>query len=526
MFSIAMTKSVSKSLGTLSVLAVLGALGVVFVLRQNSGTFAESWEGGRRRITVGPKDSLQSAINAAQYGDTIIVEAGVTYTGSFVLPLKSGTGEIVIQSSRLSELPEGVRVNPSQSALFAKLQTPNAEPVVRTDPGAHHYRFLGIEFSTTTPSVKVYDLVRFGEGRHEQKTLQAAPHHLIIDRCYIHGFETQDLQRGLSLNSAESTVSNSYISDIHGIGYDTQAIAGWNGPGPFHIINNHLEGAGENVLFGGADPGIPNLVPSDIEIRRNYVFKPLSWKVGHPTYAGKHWTIKNSLELKNARNVIIDGNVFENCWTDGQTGISILFTVRNQEGTAPWSILENVTFSNNVVKGAEGALNLLGSDNERPSQRSRGLVIANNLFTDIRGPFLTLNGYNNVSLLHNTHFQTGNIIILYGTPVLQFVYRDNLTIRGPKGYGVFGDSLGEGVVALRKFAPDFVFENNVLALADGSLYPKDNYFPASIENVGFVNLGKGDYRLAPASAYRKASSEGQPVGCDWDKLNFSAKTRE
>ena len=42
-------------------------------------------------------------------------------------------------------------------------------------------------------------------------------------------------------------------------------------------------------------------MPSDIEIRRNYVFKPLSWKVGDPTYAGKHWTVKNLLELKNAK---------------------------------------------------------------------------------------------------------------------------------------------------------------------------------------------------------------------------------
>jgi hypothetical protein len=525
--SIAMIKSVSKPFLVLSVLVIGGTLAIVLALRQPTGRFSESWEGGRRTITVGRRDSLQSAINAAQYGDTIILEAGATYTGSFVLPLKSGTGEIVIQSSRVSELPEGARVNPSQSALFARIQSATpTEPVVKTVAGAHHYRFAGIEFSTSTASVVVYDLIRFGESRHTQTTLSSVPHHLVIDRCYIHGFDTQDVQRGVSLNSAESTVSNSYISKIHGVGYDTQAIAGWNGPGPYHIINNYLEGAGENIMFGGADPGIANLVPSDIEIRRNYVFKPKSWKVGDPSYAGTHWTVKNLLELKNARNVIIDGNVFENCWTDGQTGIPILFTVRNQEGTAPWSILEDIKFTNNVVKGADGALNLLGSDNEKPSQRSSGLLIGNNLFTDIKGPFLTLNGYNNVSLLHNTHFQTGNIMVLYGTPVQQLVYRDNLTIRGASGYGVFGDSLGEGVVALGKFAPDVVFKNNVLALAQGSLYPKDNYFPASIERVGFSNFNSGDYRLTRASAYNKASSDGQPVGCDWAKLNFGAKTSE
>ena len=39
------------------------------------------------------------------------------------------------------------------------------------------------------------------------------------------------------------------------------------GTGPYNIINNHLEGASENVMFGGADPDISNLVPADIEAR-------------------------------------------------------------------------------------------------------------------------------------------------------------------------------------------------------------------------------------------------------------------
>jgi hypothetical protein len=508
----------SKPLVLLGILAVVG-VGVVFAIRLRTGTFTESFQNGKRILNVGPNDSLQAAINAANYGDTIVVQAGATLTGNITLPQKSGTGEIVIQSSRISELPEGVRVSPSQAALFPRLQTTNAEPVITTAPGAHHYRFQGIEFSPASASTTAYDLIRLGGGRKDQKTLDTVPHHLVIDRCYIHGHDTQDVQRGVNLNSAETTISNSYISDIHMVGIEAQGIAGWNGPGPFHIINNYLEGASQNIMFGGADPASEAFIPSDIEIRGNYMFKPLSWKVGHPTYAGKHWTVKNILELKNAKNVVIDGNIFENCWTDGQTGIPILFTVRNQEGSAPYSIVQNITFTNNIVRNAEGGINFLGSDNEKPSARSSGAVISNNLFVDIRGPFLTMNGFNNVSLTHNTHFQTSNIMILYGTPAEQFVYSDNLTIRGSKGYGIFGDATGEGTVALRKFAPNFVFKNNVLIGADASQYPKENQYPASIDRVGFVNFEKGDYRLSPASPYKG-------VGANWDKLNFKAKTPE
>src|SRR6185295_9996911 len=158
-------------------------------------------------IIVPVGGNVQSAIDSAQYGDTIILEAGAVYTASVTLPLKSGTGEIVIQSSRLSELPEGVRVNPSQSALFAKLQSATpAEPVVKTVAGSHHYRFQGIEFSTSTATTVVYDLIRFGGGRDSQTSLSQVPHHLVIDRSYIHGFDTQDVQRGVSANSAETTV--------------------------------------------------------------------------------------------------------------------------------------------------------------------------------------------------------------------------------------------------------------------------------------------------------------------------------
>src|SRR5205823_11244133 len=97
----------------------------------------------------------------------------------------------------------------------------------------------------------------------EEGTADTLPHHIIVDRCYLHGDPRRGTRRGIALNSRDSAVINSYLSDFKEAGADSQAIVGWNGPGPFRITNNYLEASGENVMFGGADPASDGLVPSD-----------------------------------------------------------------------------------------------------------------------------------------------------------------------------------------------------------------------------------------------------------------------
>ena len=55
------------------------------------------------------------------------------------------------------------------------------------------------------------------------------------------------------LNSATSAVIDSWLGDCHSNQGDSQAIVGWNGPGPYLIQNNHLEAGHEVVMFGGGD---------------------------------------------------------------------------------------------------------------------------------------------------------------------------------------------------------------------------------------------------------------------------------
>src|SRR5580765_346552 len=302
-----------------------------------------------RQTSVAAGGDLQGALNSAQPGDTIILQAGAIYTGNFTLPVKSGTAWIYVQSSALSSLPAaGTRVAPAQASVMPKIVSPNTSPAISTAAGAHHFRFVGVEITTTFASTSAtnYGLVML-EAPGGNTSLAQAPTDLVFDRCYIHGTPTGNVRRAIVMNSARTAVVDSYLSDLHEVGADSQALASWNGPGPFKIVNNYLEGAGENVLFGGVDPAIPNLVPSDIEIRRNHFSKPRSWRIGDPAYAGTAWTVKNILELKNARRVLVEGNLFEYTWPHSQGGFAILLTVRNQDGRAPWSVVEDVTFVSN-----------------------------------------------------------------------------------------------------------------------------------------------------------------------------------
>src|SRR5262245_46396234 len=92
-------------------------------------------------INVAAGGDLQAAINQAQFGDVVVLQAGATFTGNFTLPNKTGTGWITIRSSTTdANLPLGTRVTPAASSLMPKIVSPNSDPALQTAVGAHHFR--------------------------------------------------------------------------------------------------------------------------------------------------------------------------------------------------------------------------------------------------------------------------------------------------------------------------------------------------------------------------------------------------
>ena len=488
-----------------------------------------------RIIRVAAGANLQAAYDSAQPGDTLELEAGATFarlnmTGNG----KSGPGFILIRSTRASELPEGRRVSPQDAAKMAKIITTDNSPALEAGPTygpanqtkASHIFLIGIEVTLGPGVTQNGGLVKLG-ATSWQTTAEAAPDNLIFDRCYIHGSATATLTRGVTLNSAATAFVNCYVSDCHGFGFDTQAICGWNGPGPFRIENNYLEAAGENFMLGGADPKIAGLIPSDVTFERNTLAKPASWNPNDPSYAGKRWSVKNLYELKNARRVLIRGNTLDGCWVDAQTGIAIQFTPRNQEGTAAWSTVEDVTFESNIVRHSASGINILGTDDIYPSGRASRIKISNNLFDQIGGPlyggggrFLQLiAGPVDVTVEHNTARHTAHTMIFDVAPTSGLVYQNNINCGGD--YGVFGSGASEGTPSLTQYAPGALFASNGLVGRNFRLYPAGNHFPATEAEVGFTDPAAGDFRLTGSSPLAGKATDGKDIGVDTVALTLA-----
>jgi cellulose synthase/poly-beta-1,6-N-acetylglucosamine synthase-like glycosyltransferase len=469
---------------------------------------------GQRTIHVAAGQSLQRAIDRAEAGDAITLDAGAEYRGPFHLPRKAGDGWIVIRSATADrDLPAvGRTVQRHHTSRMPKLVS-RTGPVIAAGAGAHHYRLVGLEIAPAS-GVFLHALVDLGSNAAD---LTSVPHDFIIDRCYLRGDPKRGTRRGVALNSRNTAIVESLFLDFKEAGADSQAIAGWNGPGPFLIANNHLEAAGENVMFGGADPHIDELVPADIEIMRNRLAKSFRWKQDDRRFEGTAWTVKNLLELKNARRVLIDGNLLQYNWPESQNGFAVLFTVRNQDGRAPWSVVEDVTFRGNVVRHAGGGINILGHDDNHPSRQTSRIAIVDNVFADIGGPwghgrlFQVLDGTRDVVIDHNTAFQTGTPIFGGDSRAhTGFVFRNNIVRAGANA--ITGSGTAPGAATITRYFPGAAIQRNVFIGAAPAQIPPDNFVARRVDDVGVAPSAPGEPFASLAPRFAGVATDGRDPG--------------
>jgi hypothetical protein len=501
-----------------------------------------------RRVTVADGAALQQALDTAAAGDTILLAAGATFTpsareGSFILRnrhVPEGQWILVRSASPAFDeggaLPAHTRVSESNAALMPQIRAKNVNaPAIKTESGARGYRLIGLDVGADAALRQLANMVQLGDG--SDTTVDTEPSDIIIDRCYLHGNDTGNFRRGVLMNGVRLAVLDSYVSNFHDASGDSQAVGGSNGPGPFKIVNNFLEAASENILFGGSDPAIPQLVPSDIEISRNLSTKRQAWRAARVP-------VKNAFELKSARRVLVEGNTFENVWASGQDGTAILLKSTNQDGGCPWCVTEYVTFRDNIVRAADNGVLINATETGRkgvPSPQPANHIRIDNVLFDLGTGtsggaklFRIFGGVGDVSVTHVTSRSNAGGVLQPGDPSdvnPRFTFSYNIVERASYGVGAGGD---EGIKTLaRNFTP-YTFRQNVFvntsastdqAMSDSALesrYPPTTWVVQAWNDIGFVS---GVLKLAKGSRFAKAGDDGHDIGVDMTAITAAQTSR-
>lgn len=451
-------------------------------------------------LNVAPGQSIQHAIDIAQPGDEIVLTPGATYTEDLYFTEKGGTLPITVRSSETLPLR---RITPADRALLPSI---GSATVIGARITGSHWHFVGLAFRSTL----------YGQGNIIEVNGDATD--VLFDRLLIEGGSSGQ-RRGIALNGRGQTVTRCYIRNIWKAGDESQALAGWTGPGPITIRDNYLEAASENILFGGADAASADRIPSDILIEGNDLSKNLAWKGVSGTYV-----VKNLFELKVARRVTVRNNRFEHNWVDGQAGAGIVFTLRNSDCSAPWGVLEDVLFEDNVIDDSYAGFNILGrSDGCYTANQATRITIRNNLLTNIQGYGIQVGAEaGSVIFDHNTFLNGGSILQMYlgsvtrssgsrspgAYAVNSLVMTNNLTEYG--SYGVIGCGAAIGTASLDACTATYDFRRNVVAGGStGAAFPPDTLRPTIAYYLAQFNP---DYTLISTSLYRNAALDGQDLG--------------
>ena len=457
-------------------------------------------------IRVSAGQNLQAALDAITPGFRVLLEPNAAFLGSYAFRKKAGHYRVTTENAADQR---GARIK--SGAGLAKIGG-GTGPSIYTEPGAGDFELDNVEILPSKDPGRFSTAVALGTGM--EKVVGDLAHGVTLRRVYsiVDWAAGERCRRFVRAECTDFALLDfSVIGYNHATPDDAQGFLTTNSPGPFLIENGYLEATGENLLFGGGDPQIKQLLPGEAgtTIRRVHCFKPLAWKTALRGY------VKNLFELKNAKNVLVDQCVFENCWTDAQSGRGVLLTVRNQDNSAPWSTLQDITIQNSIIKGCTAdALHFLGTDDVKPSVQASNLVLRNVQIEACARGALIVRGVNGLTFDHVTFADIKGYFLSLDQiafPTSGLVWTNNLARSG--SYGIHSPTAGLGKPALDAYAPGYQWGTNACERSSDPARPIP--WPAGTTQLaaGAIAYDTTLGRYTPLIT----GSDGTPVGADLSK---------
>jgi hypothetical protein len=418
-----------------------------------------------------------------------------------------------------------------------RLHTPhNNEPALRAEKGAHHWRFIGIEFAAA-PEVKrvsaVVDLSHDASGK-----LEEVPSHIIFDRVYIHGRPDLDSQRGLAMNSRHTAIIDSYVDECHIHGADSQAVCAWDGPGPFLIENCSRGRRREHHVRRRAklrrdDGPRRHHHPPQSPVQKPRLVRPeISGQLGH----------QEPLRNQNARRVLFEGNVLENCWAEGQTGFAfVLKTSSPGDQGRPWDTTTDLTIRHNRIINSLNGVSIARWSSAGPvvegAEPTSRILFEHNVFERFGGKsdYAGKGGEEGAGILfqcagrdltfrHNTAFPGYCMFSLVQPGSDNLILDDNLLTPGsysihPDGGSGPGWLGGQGthLKGNSRMSGNTIIRTGTTRARETSakVFPPENHFFDSFAAAG---VDEKTYRLLPSSKAKKTATDGTDPGADIDAI--------
>ena len=506
--------------------------------------------------------TLQAQLNAAaalnvNLTHQINLATGTTCTGPYKLPSHTGgTGWILIKGKNFASLPaSGTRVGVGDAAVMPVVKygsdgSGQYDAAFAAQTGAQRYRIIGISMVQDSAIATNWALVVM--GYNNANALNTG--YIIVDRCVLRDTDAaHETVRGVfgDAQLGNTALIDSYISGMKSPGRDSQAWLSVSNPGPILIQNNFLEGAGENVLFGGGDPATQAVMPHDITITRNLISKNNAWLAGAGGMVNKCL-----FELKMGIRVLVEGNTFENsAWDNG--GNAFRLTTRNQNGHTPYAEVSDLTIRYNLVRNVTNWINSFGSDDGdgvgKWSMHSKRWYIHDNLvyglgfmcgggatcgaFYSIQTPGATCTDPSptclneDITITHNTVDNVSHhTLTTASVGQLGLNFSDNI-INDSSAYGIFfsgcaPSQFGTNALNCGWGNNAWTFANNSIAGIGGndtgpSTYPQGNgnSYPSSFTSFLWTDRTNRDYTLQAGSPGNNSASDGTDRGVNFTAYN-------